>query len=61
MVVASNLDEVSNTIEASPSDASLRSLDAVNLLLAGALSGFGPYVAVFLAEQSWTQQNIGFC
>jgi MFS family permease len=60
MVVASNLDEVSNTIEASPSDASLRSLDAVNLLLAGALSGFGPYVAVFLAEQSWTQQNIGF-
>jgi MFS family permease len=24
------------------------------------LSGFGPYVAVFLAEQGWTQQNIGF-
>jgi uncharacterized membrane protein YqaE (UPF0057 family) len=24
------------------------------------LSGFGPYVAVFLAEQKWTQQNIGF-
>jgi MFS family permease len=43
-----------------PSDASLRGLDAVNLLLAGALSGFGPYVAVFLAEQNWTQQNIGF-
>jgi hypothetical protein len=52
MVVASNLDVVSNAIEASPSDTSLRSLDAVNLLLAGALSGFGPYVAVFLAEQS---------
>jgi MFS family permease len=60
MVVASNLDDVSSAIEASPSDTSLRSLDAVNLLLAGALSGFGPYVAVFLAEQSWTQQNIGF-
>jgi MFS family permease len=60
MVVASNLDKVSNAIEASPSDTSLRSLDAVNLLLAGALSGFGPYVAVFLAEQGWTQQNIGF-
>jgi MFS family permease len=30
------------------------------LLLAGALSAFGPYVAVFLAEQEWTQQNIGF-
>jgi hypothetical protein len=60
MVVASNFVEVPNTTEASPSDTSLRSLDAVNLLLAGALSGFGPYVAVFLAEQKWTQQNIGF-
>jgi hypothetical protein len=60
MVVASNLAGVSNAIEASPSDTSLRSLDAVNLLLAGALWTFGPYVAVFLAEQNWTQQNIGF-
>ena len=38
----------------------MRGLDAVNLFLAGALSGFGPYVAVFLAEQKWTEQNIGF-
>jgi MFS family permease len=38
----------------------LRGFDAVNLFLAGALSGFGPYVAAFLAEQQWTQQNIGF-
>jgi MFS family permease len=60
MAVASNTAEVSNAIEPSPSGTSLRSLDAVNLLLAGALSGFGPYVAVFLAEQQWTQQNIGF-
>src|SRR6202165_4677199 len=60
MVKVSNLDDVSNAIEPSPSDTSLRSLDAVNLLLAGALSGFGPYVAVFLAEQQWIQQNIGF-
>jgi predicted MFS family arabinose efflux permease len=60
MVVASNLVGVPNTTEASPSDTSLRSLDAVNLLLAGALSGFGPYVAVFLAEQKWTQRDIGF-
>src|SRR5713226_6219611 len=60
MAVASSTAGVSNAIDASPSDTSLRSLDAVNLLLAGALSGFGPYVAVFLAEQNWTQQNIGF-
>jgi MFS family permease len=43
-----------------PTETSLRGLDAVNLLLAGALSGFGPYVAVFLAGQNWTQQDIGF-
>ena len=49
-----------DVIEAPPSRSSLRGLDAVNLFLAGALSGFGPYVAVFLAEQKWTQQNIGF-
>jgi MFS family permease len=60
MVVDANSAGVSDAIEPSPCDASLRGLDAVNLLLAGALSGFGPYVAVFLAEQNWTQQNIGF-
>ena len=60
MVEASNLVGVSDPTETSPSDTSLRSLDAVNLLLAGALWTFGPYVAVFLAEQNWTQQNIGF-
>ena len=49
-----------DVIEPPPSRSSLRGLDAVNLFLAGALSGFGPYVAVFLAEQKWTQQNIGF-
>jgi MFS family permease len=38
----------------------LHALDAVNFFLAGMQSGFGPYVAVFLASQSWSQQNIGF-
>jgi hypothetical protein len=38
--------------------ASLCGLDGVNLFLAGALSGSGSYVAVFLADQDWTQQNI---
>jgi predicted MFS family arabinose efflux permease len=58
MVVALNLHGVSNAIRPTPSDTSIRSLDA--MLLAGALSGFRPYVAVFLAQQKWTQQNIGF-
>ena len=60
MVVAAHSAGMLAAIEPSPSGTSLRGLDAVNLLLAGALSGFGPYVAVFLAEQNWTQQNIGF-
>jgi MFS family permease len=37
----------------------LRGLDVVNLFLAGSLSGFGPYVAVYLADQDWTQRGIG--
>src|SRR6202795_4886106 len=60
MVIAADSAGVADAIEPSPSGTSLRGLDAVNLFLAGALSGFGPYVAVFLAEQKWTQQNIGF-
>jgi MFS family permease len=60
MVIAADSAGVADTIGPSPSGASLRGLDDVNLLLAGALSGFGPYVAAFLAEQNWTQQNIGF-
>jgi MFS family permease len=60
MIIAADAMEAADAIEPSPSGASLRGLDAVNLFLAGALSGFGPYVAAFLAEQNWTQQDIGF-
>ncbi len=59
MVVA-NLTAALDADAPSPSHTSLSGLDAVNLFLAGALSGFGPYVAVFLAEQKWTEQKIGF-
>jgi MFS family permease len=60
MVIAADSARFADAIESSPTGDSLRGLDAVNLYLAGALSGFGPYVAVFLADQNWTQQNIGF-
>ena len=60
MVIAADSAGAADAIEPSPSGASLRGLDGVNLLLAGALSGFGPYVAAFLADQNWTQQRIGF-
>ena len=60
MAIAAHSAGVADAIEPSPSGASLRGLDAVNLFLAGALSGFGPYVAALLAEQNWTQQDIGY-
>lgn len=50
----------SATADISPATASLRGLDWVNFFLAGALAGFGPYVAVYLADQKWMQANIGF-
>jgi MFS family permease len=46
--------------ESSPSRASLTGLDGINVFNAAMLAGFGPYVAVYLAEQKWTQENIGF-
>jgi MFS family permease len=60
MVIAADSAGVADAIAPSPSVASLGGLDGVNLFLAGALSGFGPYVAAYLAEQKWTQQSIGF-
>ena len=48
-----------DTLEPSPSRSSLRGLDGTNLFLAGLLSGFGPYVAVYLADEKWTRSNIG--
>jgi MFS family permease len=50
----------SGTPDPSPSRASLQGLDGVNFFLAGVLAGFGPYVAVYLADQKWTQDKIGF-
>jgi MFS family permease len=42
-----------------PPQHSLRGLDWLNFLLAGALAGFGPLVAVYLAGRNWTQGEIG--
>jgi hypothetical protein len=42
MAIAADSVGVGGANEPSPSGASLRGLDAVNLFLAGALSGFGP-------------------
>jgi hypothetical protein len=50
----------STAADLSPTTASLHGLDGVNFFLAGVLAGFGPYVAVYLADQKWTQEKIGF-
>ncbi|HEY2533430.1 MAG TPA: MFS transporter [Xanthobacteraceae bacterium] len=47
-------------IELSPSGTSLSGLDGINFFLSGMLAGFGPFVAVLLADEKWTQQNIGY-
>ena len=48
------------TTDPAPSHVSLGGLDAVNFFVAGILAGFGPYVAAYLADQKWSQENIGF-
>jgi MFS family permease len=43
----------------SPSDRSLRGLDWFIFFLADVQTGFGPFVAVYLTTQKWTQVEIG--
>ena len=50
----------SEAIDLSPSSPSLSGLDGINFFLAGMQAGFGPFVAVLLADEKWTQQNIGY-
>jgi MFS family permease len=45
--------------QAAPSPRSLRGLDWFSFFLADIQTGFGPFVAVYLTTQSWTQMDIG--
>ena len=40
--------------------ASLQALDWLNFFLAALLTGFGPFVAVYLADRGWSPESIGF-
>lgn len=60
MAIAADSPGLADVKKPTPSAVSLRGLDALNLFLAGALAGFGPYVAAYLANQNWSEQNIGF-
>ncbi len=44
---------------AAPSRGSLRALDWFSFFLADVQTGFGPFVAVYLTQHSWTQVDIG--
>ncbi|MDB6084300.1 MAG: major Facilitator Superfamily protein [Gammaproteobacteria bacterium] len=43
----------------SPADGASRGLDWFNLFVANIQTGFGPFIAVYLSSQSWTQTAIG--
>jgi len=42
-----------------PSQQSLRGLDWFIFFLADVQTGFGPFIAVYLTTQKWTQAEIG--
>ena len=44
----------------SAKDRALRGLDTLNFFVADVQTGFGPFIAVYLAERRWTQIDIGF-
>src|SRR5271156_4239915 len=43
-----------------PHARALRGLDLLNFFVSDVQTGFGPFIAVFLTEQRWTQIDIGF-
>lgn len=47
-------------VESPASAQSLRGLDWFNFFLAGVLTGFGPFVALYLAGEGWRQAEVGF-
>src|SRR6202140_1673507 len=50
---------VAHKVTATPSRESLRGLDWFIFFLADVQTGFGPFVAVYLTTQKWTQVEIG--
>ena len=49
-----------NEQDVGPPLASLHGLDWLNFFLAALLTGFGPFVAVYLADRGWRPESIGF-
>ncbi len=51
----------SHAIDLSPSSTSLSSLDGLNFFLAGMQAGFGPFVAVLLADENGPSKTSDLC
>src|SRR5579864_8869911 len=45
--------------DATPATRNSRALDLLNFFIADVQTGFGPFVAVYLTTQKWTQVEIG--
>jgi hypothetical protein len=54
-----NLPPADNEQDRPPSEQSQRGLDWFIFFLADVQTGFGPFVAVYLTTQKWTQSEIG--
>jgi MFS family permease len=50
--------DIADSADLTPARAS-RGLDWFNLFVANIQTGFGPFIAVYLSSQSWTQTSIG--
>jgi predicted MFS family arabinose efflux permease len=59
-IVVSTAEPVTPEPTPTPSRESLRGLDWFIFFLADVQTGFGPFVAVYLTTQKWTQVEIGF-
>jgi hypothetical protein len=55
--VASVVEPLSAEQTAPPLQQSLHGLDWLNFFLAGVLTSFGPFVAVYLADRRWTSRK----
>jgi MFS family permease len=57
MIKAKGVDARPSATAVGPAE---RGLDYLNLFVANIQTGFGPFIAVYLATQGWTQTAIGF-
>ena len=58
-IAVPSADSQDNVTQAAKAPGAGRALDWFNLFVANIQTGFGPFIAVYLSSQSWTQTSIG--